>query len=169
MTLAIIRFVNTTLDRNQTSDRSIKLTDLAEQMGLPPAFVEIRHWGTHDATLPGSEVLRDMGIRALKWLWENYWDKSEEKADPISLWKNGTIDMAEIISLAQENQGEIYKRLVIELTSDENFIMSKSVWEPLMNRLFMDQVLAQAFIHYVVDTLISIPKCFFNSITLHLR
>ncbi|RPA95221.1 Las1-domain-containing protein [Choiromyces venosus 120613-1] len=45
---------------------------LAKNLGLPTSFVEIRHAATHEA-LPGLALLRTATIRALDWLWENYW------------------------------------------------------------------------------------------------
>lgn len=44
----------------------------AKVMGLPEAFVEIRHEITH-GELPSLIVLRKYAARALNWLWEHYW------------------------------------------------------------------------------------------------
>lgn len=45
---------------------------LARNLNLPASFVEIRHAATHEA-LPSLSVLRTVAIRALDWLWTNYW------------------------------------------------------------------------------------------------
>lgn len=45
---------------------------LARNLNLPASFVEIRHAATHEA-LPSLSVLRIVAVRALDWLWLNYW------------------------------------------------------------------------------------------------
>lgn len=45
---------------------------LARNLNLPASFVEIRHAATHEA-LPSLAVLRNVAVRALDWLWTNYW------------------------------------------------------------------------------------------------
>lgn len=45
---------------------------LARNLNLPASFVEIRHAATHEA-LPSLSVLRTVAVRALDWLWANYW------------------------------------------------------------------------------------------------
>ncbi|KAJ3055572.1 rRNA-processing protein las1 [Rhizophlyctis rosea] len=45
---------------------------VAEQLGLPGWFVELRHAGTHDQ-LPSMQLLRSGCTQALGWLNENYW------------------------------------------------------------------------------------------------
>jgi ribosomal biogenesis protein LAS1 len=44
----------------------------AKAIGLPDAFVELRHEITH-GQLPSLVVLRNYAQRALSWLWTNYW------------------------------------------------------------------------------------------------
>lgn len=45
---------------------------LAKTIGLPATFVELRHESTHEA-LPSTAKLRKGARKALKWIWENYW------------------------------------------------------------------------------------------------
>lgn len=45
---------------------------LARNLNLPASFVEIRHAATHEV-LPSLSVLRTVAVRALDWLWVNYW------------------------------------------------------------------------------------------------
>lgn len=45
---------------------------LARNLDLPASFVEIRHAATHEV-LPSLSVLRTVAVRALDWLWVNYW------------------------------------------------------------------------------------------------
>ncbi|KAF8246342.1 Las1-domain-containing protein, partial [Wilcoxina mikolae CBS 423.85] len=45
---------------------------LAKNLNLPASFVELRHAATHEA-LPSLVVLRTVALRALDWLWCDYW------------------------------------------------------------------------------------------------
>jgi len=71
-TMAMIKFVNGILDPYQQSSYAISLHRLAELIGLPSYFVELRHIGTHEH-IPTLEMLRWSTGRALQWLDENYW------------------------------------------------------------------------------------------------
>lgn len=81
--MAIIRFVNETLDSAQTAKQVIPLHVLAEQCGLPNSFVELRHAATHE-DLPSVYILRDMCSRALDWLYTCYWDLQTTNHEPKS-------------------------------------------------------------------------------------
>jgi len=72
--MSLIRFVNEMLDVYQVGRAVVPLHILASQMGLPSAFVELRHAATHE-DLPSVYLLRQMANRALEWLWENFWSK----------------------------------------------------------------------------------------------
>ncbi|KAJ3161343.1 rRNA-processing protein las1 [Geranomyces michiganensis] len=48
------------------------VANLAEQLGLPGWFVDLRHAGTHDQ-LPTLPILRSGCTQALQWLHTNYW------------------------------------------------------------------------------------------------
>ena len=45
---------------------------VAERIGLPASFVDLRHDATH-GPVPSLVVLRDGARRALAWLWDHYW------------------------------------------------------------------------------------------------
>lgn len=74
---AVIRFVNELVDRAQKSLFATSITKLAEQIGLPRVFVDIRHDGTHDK-LNSLELLRWSAWEALKWLEEQYWSYEDD-------------------------------------------------------------------------------------------
>ncbi|KAJ3262557.1 Ribosomal biogenesis protein las1l [Boothiomyces macroporosus] len=74
ISMAIIRFVNGLIDSLQRGYFANSQTNIAEQIGLPLWFVELRHSATHDK-LPSLEYLRRGRIQALQWLRENYWEK----------------------------------------------------------------------------------------------
>lgn len=69
--MAMIRFVNGVLDQAQGLTGK-SMTGLAETMGLPAWFVEIRHSATHDQ-LPTVELLRTAANQALDWIYRHYW------------------------------------------------------------------------------------------------
>lgn len=74
---AVIRFVNELVDRAQKSLFATSITKLAEQIGLPRVFVDIRHDGTHDK-LNSLELLRWAAWEALKWLEDQYWSFEDD-------------------------------------------------------------------------------------------
>ena len=80
---AVIRFVNELVDRAQKSLFATSITKLAEQIGLPRVFVDIRHDGTHDK-LNSLELLRWASWEALKWLEDQYWSYEDEMM-PVTL------------------------------------------------------------------------------------
>lgn len=45
---------------------------VAKTIGLPAAFVELRHQGTHEP-MPSLAQLRPAAARALVWIWDYYW------------------------------------------------------------------------------------------------
>ncbi|KAA8894233.1 Las1-like-domain-containing protein [Sphaerosporella brunnea] len=69
---AICRFVNGLLDPAQQSQFALPMHLLAKNLNLPASFVELRHAATHEA-LPSLTVLRTVALRALDWLWGDYW------------------------------------------------------------------------------------------------
>ncbi|KAF8539268.1 Las1-like-domain-containing protein [Trichophaea hybrida] len=69
---AICRFVNGLLDPAQQSQFALPMHLLAKNLNLPASFVELRHAATHEA-LPSLVVLRAVALRALDWLWCDYW------------------------------------------------------------------------------------------------
>lgn len=74
---AIIRFVNELVDRAQKSLFATSITKLADQIGLPRFFVDIRHDGTHDK-MNSLELLRWAAWEALKWLEDQYWSIEDD-------------------------------------------------------------------------------------------
>ena len=76
---AIIRFVNELVDRAQKSLFATSITKLADQIGLPRVFVDIRHDGTHDK-LNSLELLRWAAWEALKWLENEYWSFEDDSS-----------------------------------------------------------------------------------------
>ena len=160
MTAALIRFVNSLLDPLQKKDKSLPLTVLATTAGLPTVFVEVRHWGTHENSLPSAEVLRDMGIRALEWLWRNYWNKKDERVNLISQWASGAISDAMTVATFQMEPEQCFEKLVVKLTATDDFEQSSRIWLPLVKLLSEGiTTFPDDFTHYIVETMSSIPSC----------
>ncbi|KAJ3104528.1 hypothetical protein HDU96_008909 [Phlyctochytrium bullatum] len=65
-------FVNGLVDAAQKGAYAASVASLAESIGLPSWFTDLRHAGTHDY-LPGIDALRMGCDRALHWLHDNYW------------------------------------------------------------------------------------------------
>jgi len=59
-------------DVGQNRKRKLSMYDLGKDIGLPAAFIDLRHQIIHD-NLPGLVVLRQNAHRAVKWLYQHYW------------------------------------------------------------------------------------------------
>lgn len=77
-TTAVIRFVNELVDQAQKTAFAASITKLADQLGLPRFFVDIRHDGTHDQ-MTSLELLRWAASEALKWLESKYWSCNDDR------------------------------------------------------------------------------------------
>lgn len=154
MTLALIRFVNSLLDPLQKRDKSLSLSVLAADSGLPTVFVEIRHWGTHENNLPGAEILRDMGIRALEWLYRNFWNKKQESEGVVSVWKSGGVSIKEVVEAFAKDRGATLEELIFEIAGNEDYDVSQGIFDPLISALDAQlSAFPVAFVDYVMDIL----------------
>ena len=72
------RFVTGLLDAEQDSKYKVSMYAKAQQIGLPALFVDIRHESAH-GEMPSLTSLRDASERALRWLWDHYWENQELK------------------------------------------------------------------------------------------
>ncbi|KAI8613946.1 Las1-like-domain-containing protein [Chytriomyces sp. MP71] len=70
--MAFVRFVNGVVDTQQKGMYAASVAGIAESLGLPTWFVDLRHAGTHDR-LPSIALLRAGCHQALDWLNANYW------------------------------------------------------------------------------------------------
>ncbi|GAA5807916.1 hypothetical protein MFLAVUS_001296 [Mucor flavus] len=84
--MAIIRFVNGLVDREQKGKFAKSINALARSMGLPSWFVDLRHASTHER-LPSLTVLRAGALQAVGWLHDNYWVHNLKNPDQKSLSK----------------------------------------------------------------------------------
>lgn len=63
-------------DVGQNKKRKLSMFDLGKGIGLPAAFIDLRHQTIH-GTLPGLIVLRRNTQRAVQWLYHHYWKDIE--------------------------------------------------------------------------------------------
>lgn len=70
--MAIIRMVNGLIDVEQKGAYSKSVNVIAEEIGLPREFVDLRHRCTH-GTIPSFEVLYSALQEGKQWLYEVYW------------------------------------------------------------------------------------------------
>jgi hypothetical protein len=154
MTLALIRFVNSLLDPLQKRDKSLPLSVLAADAGLPTVFVEIRHWGTHGNNLPGAEVLKDMGIRALEWLYRNFWNKKPDREADIAGWRSGAIDIKQVVGAFEKDRRASFEDLVVELAGNGDYAISRGIFDPLISALDARILAFPAdFLEYIMEIL----------------
>ncbi|EPE02939.1 las1-like protein [Ophiostoma piceae UAMH 11346] len=74
---AFARFVTGLLDGQQDRARKMSMHGLAQHIGLPAGFVELRHQVTHEA-LPSLRRLRSASQQALAWIYDYYWAGVDE-------------------------------------------------------------------------------------------
>lgn len=80
--VAFTRFVTGLLDSQQDKARKLSMYGVARTLGLPAAFVELRHQGTHEP-MPGLGQLRPAARGALGWIWEYYWRHLREGEEEV--------------------------------------------------------------------------------------
>ncbi|TFK36790.1 Las1-like-domain-containing protein [Crucibulum laeve] len=68
---AIIRLVNGLVDPLQLGAYARSIASIANQLGLPPWLVELRHAATHEE-MPSLEVLREATRQSMLWILHNY-------------------------------------------------------------------------------------------------
>jgi ribosomal biogenesis protein LAS1 len=71
-------FVTGLLDSHQDKQRKMSMYAVAKSVGLPAAFVELRHQATHEQ-LPSLAKLRRAALSALDWIWDYYWQHLQEE------------------------------------------------------------------------------------------
>ncbi|KAF7194382.1 Pre-rRNA-processing protein las1 [Pseudocercospora fuligena] len=84
---AFSRFVTGFCDIGRNKERSLEpssMLDIAKQIGMPPAFVALRHEATHEE-LPAIHRLVKATQEALDWLWNVYWSRLEEPESDAAL------------------------------------------------------------------------------------
>ncbi|KAI8872888.1 Las1-domain-containing protein [Ramicandelaber brevisporus] len=71
--MAFIRFFNGFVDNEQRGKFADNTSKLAERLGMPAWFVDVRHEGTH-GKMPSLTILRAAAAQALNWLRNSYWE-----------------------------------------------------------------------------------------------
>lgn len=70
--IIIVRAVNGLVDPSQQGYFADSVASLAQRIGLPAWFVELRHDATHQH-LPSLIMLRTAARHLVSWYWDNYW------------------------------------------------------------------------------------------------
>jgi hypothetical protein len=79
------RFVTGLLDSHQDKQRKQSMYAVADTIGLPATFVELRHQCTHEQ-LPSLAKLRTAARKALLWIWDYHWKQlDEDSSDPCRM------------------------------------------------------------------------------------
>ncbi|KAI8326398.1 Las1-domain-containing protein, partial [Martensiomyces pterosporus] len=147
--MALIRFVNSIVDLEQKGMYAQSIAVIANRIGMPAWFVELRHAGTHEQ-IPSLAVLRSACNQALYWLRNYYWDKQTRTLpedtlhrirDALSQYINGAAKLA-----AAEKPGT--KKAQAALAASE---ASLSALSELVSRLHSDAVRL-----YVVPALVEV-------------
>ncbi|EME85671.1 uncharacterized protein MYCFIDRAFT_119077, partial [Pseudocercospora fijiensis CIRAD86] len=84
---AFSRFVTGFCDIGRHKERLLEpssMLDIAKQIGMPPAFVALRHEATHEEH-PAIQRLVKATQEALDWLWNVYWSRLEEPESDAAL------------------------------------------------------------------------------------
>ncbi|KAI9883487.1 MAG: hypothetical protein M1823_004733 [Watsoniomyces obsoletus] len=79
--------------------------EIAEEIGLPASFVELRHAVTHDE-LPSVTVLRHAVNRSLAWLWDHYWQRIDEET---GLLKDDETSTSNDVQVSKETFKDIFR------------------------------------------------------------
>ncbi|CAK7566149.1 MAG: rRNA-processing protein las1 [Sporothrix epigloea] len=114
---AFSRFVTGLLDGQQDRARKLSMHGLAQAVGLPPGFVELRHQATHEA-LPSLRRLRLASRQALAWIWGYYWANMED-VDALEVAKVAPAGKMEHIQEG-DDEAELRKTLLEYIDSDED-------------------------------------------------
>ncbi|KAI9830477.1 MAG: rRNA-processing protein las1 [Phylliscum demangeonii] len=85
---AFARFVTGFVDASQTGRYKRSMYHVAQEIGLPTSFVELRHQIAHEE-MPSVVVLRRAATRALEWLWEHFWRDIRDDDDPDGAMASG--------------------------------------------------------------------------------
>lgn len=129
--MAIVRFVNELVDSLEVT---LPVYHLAKILGIPLYFVEIRHTATHDE-LPSLELLRQVGIRARTWLWDNYWTKIKKPL--VSTVVSGDVK-SEVKTLTREWRRLRRDSLTKEVRRNDISVYGQQYWN-LVNMFVQHQ------------------------------
>lgn len=116
--MALIRFVNSIVDSYQTGGFAQSIAVIAQRIGLPLWFVELRHAATHEE-LPSLAVCREAAHYALQWLDDNFWTPQlfagpaaigahavqlEQEAQAPAVEEEDSVDEEEVRRQAEDRQ-----------------------------------------------------------------
>lgn len=108
LAMALTRFVNSLVDPLQTGMYARSISQIASELGLPLAFVQLRHRATHE-DLPSNAVLLESANLALDWLYTHFWLPRLNDIEGMGQFKQETITSLEnlLISFKQARKQAI--------------------------------------------------------------
>ncbi|KAI9760874.1 MAG: Eukaryotic translation initiation factor 2B, subunit 4 delta, 67kDa [Chaenotheca gracillima] len=114
------RFVTGLLDSEQKLRTKRSMNSIAQELGMPLAYVDLRHQVTHE-DMPSLAILRHATQRSLTWLWDYYWRRLDQ---PLRKAEEGAEEVAfrESVAKLREHFRDILRRFVrqeIEATKDQ--------------------------------------------------
>lgn len=124
--------MNGLVDQAQKGAFASSAVGVAESIGLPPWFVELRHSATHDK-LPSLVLLRSGRNQALDWLFHNYW-----KVQQV-LVKNLGVNVTDCLGMYKEAM----KKRIADGVSDDSAVIPilKDITEMLSEETYIDVLL----------------------------
>ena len=135
LAMAFIRFVNGILDQQQNAVFARAISKLAEEIGFPQWFVELRHHATH-SELPSVELLRLAFNSAFEWILENYWQPQLAFAESLETTIKDSIKR--YLTLCKE--GNI-RTALSEFDLVCNFVSSEQIRKLLLKELIESKLL----------------------------
>jgi hypothetical protein len=102
--------VNGIVDVGQKGIVAQSIQSIAENIGLPAWFVELRHQATHD-NLPSLVLLLSALRQALDWLEINYWQVQETCEVDLSNLVLNCVNSYKQVKASSQNNNELLKNL----------------------------------------------------------
>ena len=160
LSMALIRFVNGIVDSGQKGTVASSALTIAEQVGLPAWFVELRHAATHDQ-IPTFQLLQNAQIQALEWLHNNYWEVQAggaktnmevldallndyllERVSNLNTGDGKNTKLTKVLyaigdQLTDSNYSALLFPILLERVDDELFnnVDFPTIWDPLLSYL----------------------------------
>ena len=95
-----------------------------------------------------------MGIRALEWLYRNFWNKKLGREAVVAGWRSGAIDIKRVVGAFEKDRRAVFEELVVELAGNEDYAISRGIFDPLIAALDgRVSAFPADFIEYVVEIL----------------
>lgn len=126
---ALLRFVNSVADAFQTGLYAQSIFNIAQRIGLPAWFVELRHAATHEE-LPSLQVCRQACMSALQWLDAHFWWPNMATSSSVQPMTRG---VSQDLSLSLRRSLLSYRKIAKQVARDESL---RATQQPRIEKLF---------------------------------